>query len=248
MFDKLNAIDRLYAKNLLSKCEGCKGIDYCKQEMVGLIPTVVYDELTKQYSLAKKKCDKVRGEFNDSLIKLDKYKTWSAVNRDEIIKHIKHNKNLYLHGKVGRGKSHFLYWLANTINLKGKNVYIDTLSNINRNVKSEFNSNLEYGAKSMIEKLQDIDYLFIDDVGNENRTEFTVMEILFPIIDFRYVNNKPTFISSNYSIEELYKLYSNSVNGKNSIDEKLSSQQIAPIMSRIKTFGEIEIKGGNWRI
>jgi len=248
MFDKLNEIDRDYANNLLSKCKNCKGIDYCQQELKGLIPTVLYDELTHQYTLAKKKCDKVRGEFNDSLIKLDKYKNWDSANREEIIKHIKHNKNIYLHGKIGRGKSHFLYWLANTVNLKGKDIYINTLSNINRLVKNEFNAKLDYETKGLIEKLQDIDYLFIDDLGNENRTEYTIMEILFPIIDYRYVNNKPTFISSNYSIENLFNLYSSTINSKNTITENISSQQIAPIVSRMKTFGEIEIKGRNWRV
>lgn len=248
MFDKLNEIDQLYAEHILSKCKGCKGIDYCAQEMKGLIPVVIRDELTKTYSLGKKKCDKVRGNFNDSLIKEHKYTEWTAKNKDEIIKHIKEHNGIYVHGKVGRGKSHFLYWLANKVNLKGKDIYIDTISNINRKVKQEFNVKSDYDTPSFLTKLQDIDYLFIDDIGNESKSEYNIMEILFPLIDFRYVNKKPTFISSNYKIDELYKMYSSTINGKNQLEEKVSSQQIAPIMSRLKTFGEIELIGRNWRL
>jgi len=240
MFDKLNKIDQLYAQSLLDKCKGCDDIDNCKQEMIGLVPTTTYDENFDTYSLAHKKCKYARGKTNTILIK--NYETWEASNKVEIMNHVKSNWNIFLHGDVGLGKTHFLYWLANQINKQGRNIHIDYFGNIVKKVKSEFNRKMEQGEQSHTEYLQNVDYLFIDDLGSETKSEFNVSDILLPIIDYRYVNKKPTFISSNYSLSELYSMYGSVIKGD------YAQKQVRPLISRLKTFGELEIKSKNWRI
>ena len=101
---------------------------------------------------------------------------------------------------------------------------------------------MEQGEVSHVEYLQNVDYLFIDDLGNESKSEFNVADILLPIIDYRYVNKKPTFISSNYSLAELYGMYGSVIKGD------YAQKQVRPLISRLKTFGELEIKSKNWRI
>jgi DNA replication protein DnaC len=238
--NKLNTIDQIYAQNLLDKCKGCKGIEECKQDMIGLIPTSSYDMLTHSYRLAFKKCQYARGETNTNIIM--KYDEWKHPQHDQIVKHVQENRNIYLWGSVGLGKTHFLYWLSNQVNKKGSNVHVESTFEIARKTKEEFNRKMEIGEKTYMQRLQDVDYLFIDDMGNERKTEFNIIEILWPLIDYRYVNNKPTFITSNYSIIDLYNLYSKAIGGE------YAKQQIAPIISRLKTFGEIELKGRNYRI
>lgn len=248
LLSKINEIDQFHIKVSLSICDQCTGIDNCKQTNQGIVSTIILDDLSHKYLPAKKRCHLSRGQYNDSKIKQDKYKIWEADNKQEIMNHIKKFNNLYLWGKVGKGKSHGLYYLSNYYNLQGKDIHIETLSSINNRIKNEFNRNLAYDEVSLIDKLQDIDYLFIDDFGNSGRSEYDIMSILFPLIDYRYVNNKPTFISSNYSLKDLYILYSTSLNNKNALPEHISSQQVVPIMSRLKTFGEIEIVSKNWRL
>ena len=78
----------------------------------------------------------------------------------------------------------------------------------------------------------------IDDLGNEYKSKFTIQDALINILDYRYENNKPTVITSNYTLMELYEQYVDMVGEKSA----------AQIVSRLKTFGVIEIKGKDWRL
>jgi DNA replication protein DnaC len=79
--------------------------------------------------------------------------------------------------------------------------------------------------------------LLIDDIGNEKMTEF-VHEALQVVIDHRYLHKKPTFITSNYSLKELYDLWTG----------KIGEVKAGQLVRRIKTFGAIELQGKNWGI
>jgi len=242
MVDKLSNIDKLYFESTIKNCEDCKGIDYCTQELHGLIPTIVYDDIFKTYSLGKKKCHKQRGSFNDRLILEERYQTWEAGNKEEIIKTIKERKNIYLWGGVGKGKTHFLYWLSNLFSLKGQSVHVDLMSNIVRRCK-QFDDREDY-----VDKLQTVDNLMIDDIGNEYMTQYTIIDILFPILDERYKRGKKTFITSNYTLNSLANMYAGVVKKSNDLTEEQALTKSLIIKSRLKTFGELEIKSKNWRI
>ena len=45
--------------------------------------------------------------------------------------------------------------------------------------------------------LKDVDVLMLDDLGSENMTSWLRDEILGPVINYRLMENKPVFISSN---------------------------------------------------
>ena len=240
MFDKLNEIDQLYANNLLSKCKGCISIESCKQENVGMIPTTIYDELTHKYNFAFKRCKYARGHCNNS--KVYEVETWEHPQKDMIIKHIKEHKSIFLFGDVGTGKTRFLYWLANQLNKKGKDVHIDNITQITKSIKDSFNQKSVEGESTLLDKLQNVEYLFLDDIGNERKTEYNLVDILWPLIDYRYVNGKATFITSNYTLLELYEMYGEVMSGK------YGQKQIRPIMSRLKTFGEVKLEGVNFRL
>lgn len=70
------------------------------------------------------------------------------------------------------------------------------------------NSFGEYGNDNHIESLRKLDYLVIDDLGGENVTPWSRDEILASIITYRMQNQKPVFFTSEYSKEDLIRLYS----------------------------------------
>jgi DNA replication protein DnaC len=87
------------------------------------------------------------------------------------------------------------------------------------------------------------DVLLIDDIGNEYMSEF-VHEALSIVINTRYVeHNKDnprsmkTVFTSNYNPRELHNLWS----------EKIGKGKSLQLISRLKDFGVIEMKGRNWR-
>lgn len=229
-------------KRTLLKCKDCKSLRNCKQELEGLIPTII------DHKIVYKRCSNARGNYNTSLLENPKYDKIDVSNIKLIKDHANKYKGMYLHGTMGKGKTHTLFYIANLYSKKRFNVHIEKMADIIKYVKAEFNmKDTPHEYKSYLDKLGEVDYLFIDDLGNERATDFTIMDILMPLIDTRYINEKPTFISSNYPLKpksnddknNLYSIYSNVDN--------VRSQTIAPLIQRIKHWGEIEIKGKNFR-
>lgn len=215
------------------KCIGCKGIDYCNQQDSGYKWEVVNGIALNT------RCDyKFRGGFNDELLKRDKFKTFDCDNWEEIRRFINEHKGGYIHSDYGIGKTHLMYYLANLYNLQGHSVHIELFADISRKVKQEFNNN-KNGIinKSLVDQMLDVKILFLDDLGNEKITEYVASDILQVVIDYRYKNEKPTFISSNYTLKQLYEIYV----------EVLGKTKAGQLLSRIKTFGVIKIEGKNWR-
>ena len=206
------------------KCKNCLGIDNCNQDNEG--------HVWKQGKLIR--CEYVfRGGSNTDLIKNDKFMIFSCDNKKELTDQIDKTRQAYIHSKCGIGKTHFLYYVANKFNLQGRHIQIDLFADTVRKIKESFNGN----NKFMIGALATVDMLFIDDLGNEYATEYTVSEILQPIIDYRYLYNMPTIITSNYTVDELFAIYEKVAGG----------QRAAQIITRIKTLGAIQMQGKSRR-
>ena len=207
-------------------CKECTGIQGCPMPRQGYV-----DDVRCRYNL--------RGYYNDNIILQERYKQFTCDNRDEIIKHINTKNSIYLYGKYGLGKSHFLKWAANKYNLQGKSIYYSLVAEINRKLRKEVQYSMSTGEsiRSEVDKMKDIDVLLLDDIGNEKMTEF-IAEAMQVVIDHRYTHKKPTFISSNYSINELFKVY----------EKSIGTVKAGQLARRIKVFGEIQIIGQNWGI
>jgi primosomal protein DnaI len=89
----------------------------------------------------------------------------------------------------------------------------------------------------IITRMKKVDMLMLDDLGNEYITEYNISEVLQNVLDYRYKYEKATIITSNYTLDELFEMYAEVVGG----------QRAAQIVTRIKTFGAIEMKGKSWR-
>jgi DNA replication protein DnaC len=224
--------DKSLQKDVLNpnyQCTVCKGLKYCNQGHVGFY---IENEI-------KQRCKyNLRGTYNNVQILEDKYNKFHCANLKEIKNHINTKHSIYIWGKYGLGKSHMLYWLANTYNLRGKNVYINLMAEISNILKREVAHSKVTGEVLISETtiMKNVEILFIDDIGNERMTDF-IGEALQVVIDHRYLKNKPTFISSNYSTTELFNVYTRAI----------GSVKAGQLLSRIKTFGVIKIEGKNWR-
>ncbi len=58
-----------------------------------------------------------------------------------------------------------------------------------------------------LNNIKTVEYLFLDDVGNEYVTNWSRDEILFSIIAYRLQNDLVTYISSEYDLKQLAKYY-----------------------------------------
>ena len=114
-----------------------------------------------------------------------------------------HNANLLLCGPSGTGKTFLSWCIAKELLDRGYLVIYKTSAEIMsdlRNIVIENNSILK-------DLLINCDLLIIDDLGAEQVTDFTNTE-LFNLINTKLLKNKKMLISTNLTLHQISKLYS----------------------------------------
>lgn len=203
--------------NELKNCKGCKGLEFCKNKVVGYVeyPKEEGDALVFVFKPCKYEKSKIKKENNVTFFETPEFLRESSMGdiipekeRLEILKYIKkfldkydkkeYEKGVYLHGSFGSGKSYIISALLNELSKKGAkcvNVYFPSLL---RSLKESFDS-----FEEKINEIINADVLLLDDIGAEKNTEWSRDEILGTILQYRMDNNLPTFFTSNLNIEEL---------------------------------------------
>lgn len=139
-------------------------------------------------------------------------------------------------GPVGTGKTYalttILNFVATSLVEKGNpvtgNIIWRPMSMLLEELKDSFNEKESILKK--IEKLQDVRFLFIDDIGAHKITDFDIDKII-SILDYRVNHNYPTFFSTNCKIDQM----------KATLGERIFSRIIA-------TSVMVEVKGKDRRL
>lgn len=114
------------------------------------------------------------------------------------------DKGIFLHGKMGSGKTTLLAGLMNSLAKSGKKVGFIHFPTYLIDLKNSFSSGEQ---KNSIEDLMNVDYLLLDEIGEENITSWSRDEILLTILSYRLLNHLPTFFTSMYDYKDLRKVY-----------------------------------------
>ena len=211
----------------LKNCSRCKGLSYCKNAVKGHVyfPNVTKDFIEFSYKSCKyfkenKKNNTVFFETPKMLMNASLSELITEKERSSILKYIKdflkkkmNNepvKGLYLSGSFGSGKSYILSALLNELSLKGfkcVNVNYPLLLN---SLKASFN---DYNYNDVMDEIMTCDVLLIDDIGAENNSAWARDEVLGTILQYRMDNVLTTFFTSNFTIEELENVLSETSKG-----------------------------------
>ncbi|GAA0745530.1 ATP-binding protein [Clostridium oceanicum] len=131
-------------------------------------------------------------------------KAWSYVENFN-----KSNENLLFIGNSGTGKTFLSHCIAKELLDKGIFVVYRTSDELIKNLRDvRFNNN-----KQLEETLITCDLLIIDDLGTEQINEFSKTE-LFNFLNKKLLLNKKMIISTNYSIEQILKSYSERISSR----------------------------------
>lgn len=116
--------------------------------------------------------------------------------------------DLLMQGATGLGKTHLSLAIARDVINKGYGVIYGSTQNIVTKLERErFRYNKENVESDSEQYLIDCDLLIFDDLGTEFSTSFSNAAI-YNIINSRMMSEKPTIISTNLSLRELEKNYS----------------------------------------
>ncbi len=243
--------------NDLNNCKGCKGLDYCKNEVTGFVnfPSVNEDSLVFSYVQCKYKKEAEKYKSNVIFYETPKNLRNARFSeiflddkaREEVLKYLKefmndfpNKKGVYLYGSFGSGKSYIINATLNELSRKGYScvsVYYPTLL---KKLKDSFSSKTGNYEKVYNELLM-CDVLLIDDIGAENNSAWARDEVLGGILQSRMDNEQITFFTSNFSLEELESHLSET----NVSTDKIKSRRI---IERIKQLAKpISLVGENKR-
>ena len=202
-FDKLNFVDQLDYNKRMTICQYCRGIDECnKNGNHGMKPVIMYRESVNKYALASQLCGMQTGELSGSYAKLIKnpVKLYDNEERRIIVRELSKGKGGFLYGATGIGKSTIMLNLAKQFNDEGKDVYYELANKISVSLR-DFDD-----MEVKMKELQDVEILFIDDFFREVMTKWVIMNIFNPILQSRIDRKMTTYITCNYSPNELFKM------------------------------------------
>lgn len=113
---------------------------------------------------------------------------------------------IYIYGDSGTGKTHLTACMVNELVKQQRPTLFTNFFEISQIIRGTF-KNSKTSEIDMIDKIANIDFLFLDDLGTEkvtkNGEDNWLQEKIFEILNKRYNNKKPTIFTSNYSLEEL---------------------------------------------
>lgn len=201
--------------NIKPICEKCDDYGFVNNERCSclekLIKKITSEQLIEQSNLPKLTFE----NFNLNLYlengeEISNFKHMTAVF-NECRKFAEHfNKNcggLLMHGLTGLGKTHLSLAIAFKIIEKGYTALYETSSQIIRNMlTTNFSLKENKDENSYISLITKTDLLILDDLGCEFSSQLNKSAI-FEIINLRTSLNKPIIINTNYTPEELEKIY-----------------------------------------
>lgn len=144
-------------------------------------------------------------------------------------------RNLYFYGTVGTGKSFLSICIAKELIEAGRSVlYFSAAALFDKLSSYAFDYKVRDELRDFTQDLYTCDLLIIDDLGTELTNQFVAAQ-LFTCLNERFLNKKPTIISTNLSLKEMQNRYSDRVFSRITNDYdlyKLSGPDIRVMRSR----------------
>lgn len=227
-------------------CLSCHGINECPKMNKGQQITLSYetyvhrDVRSCQYGLEKHENDQLlsRYHYNNMSTRL----ALTNIN-DMSNKEIKNKKVFELTRQLieyvnkpqakgflvcgGANRTRLMAGMINELARRGYEVGLCHVPTLMADVKASFNSNED---TSLVDLVKNIPYLLLDSVGEENVTNWSRDEVLAMILDYRILNELPTFMTSAYGFEDLETIYTNKYNDKR---EQLRAKNIVSKMKAL---------------
>ena len=238
-------------------CKNCKNLADCKNSEQGYKYTPNKDRNIINFSYVAG--DKKQKELNDNEYKkyielFDMPKDIAKASLKDIYKEDKRlpvfkyitefinnydnedkPKGLYLHGSFGSGKTYLIAALFNEL-AKKKTIrsvliyYPEFLRSLKASFQTTYTDQFNYIKK--------VPLLLLDDIGAENCSAWARDEVLGTILQHRMNNDLTTFFTSNFTIDELEQVLSETSKGSDIIKARRIIERIRYLTVEDKLISE----------
>lgn len=244
-------------------CDQCPSFKECKNLIKGYTPTLViqgktidcaynecpkkiaYDERKRHEALVKSMYipkDVLNAELDHIALDEPSRLKVVAYAQDFIEQYSsdKRMKGLYLYGAFGVGKTYVLSAIANELaerNISSMLVYVPEFM---RELKGAIH---DQSLNEKLDAVKNVQVLMLDDIGAESMSSWMRDDILGTILQYRMLENLPTFFSSNFDLDSLQHHLTFTQRGE------MEEVKAMRIMERIKYLATpMELKGKNRRL
>jgi len=239
----------------INYCKKCPGIKKCGKQNPLLCTKIIYThgEVDRQLVPCKELLKQIAFKKQFSIMDFDEEwldATLRSLDRNagrdlalekyrDFIKN-KDNHWIYLTGSKNSGRSYF----AAALVVDAARRDLGPICFLNSTLRLRELNDLGYGKKKeefdrKLEYYSNVPILVLDDFGNEFKTDFVRDAILFPILSTRAGKRLITIFTSDFNIEEVETLYSNTKAG--AIRAKQVSRLIKSMSGGEINLGDISI-------
>ena len=180
----------------------------------------IEDESKKAEQLHRQmRLDRVmKNSLMDEIFRRKTFESWDRSRGNEKIYNISRkyannfqqmkaeNVGLLLHGNPGNGKTYAAVAIANDLLERSVPVVCVSINALLDRIKESYSKWGQEGEDTILRNLANADLVIIDDLGTEQRTEWSISRV-YSIIDSRYRNMLPLIITTNFTIADLKKRY-----------------------------------------
>ena len=220
-FIEENWVEFLDFQEDMQKCKDCRGLYQCHKVSKGMKQAVHVENHHLKTILVPCKYGKeilekqnilshiTVSNVSDDLLLSDLKSIKDIMNKElaSTIDHFLSNtskKGLFICGPSGCGKSTLAGFLTRSLANQGYHLGYVHFPTYLIDLKNSFS---EFGNDNNIEELRNVDYLVIDDLGGENVTSWSRDEVLAAVLTYRNQNKKITLFTSQYTQDDLIKIY-----------------------------------------
>ena len=238
-------------------CHYCRGLNHCKNRVVGYCYTPEKNNNTIIFSYVACKHEQKRlkdDAYKDNLELFDMPEEIANANLQEvytddkaripIIHYFKEfmekyqkgekPKGLYLTGSFGSGKTYLVAALLNEMAKKkvasALVYYPEFLRSLKSSFQTDYNERFDYIKKSPL--------LLLDDIGAENESAWSRDEVLGPILQYRMQNHLPTFFTSNLNLKELETIFATTTSGVDKVKARRIIERIKQLTIPMELIGK----------
>lgn len=244
----------------VEKCDGCKGLTFCRQRVRGQFMDLYLDEFL---SVGVRRCKYLK-EYESELqhrryylamnmseeqLKIDvKHIDLEHEGKDykinilhilDLLENEQPEKGLYLWGKPGVGKSYLAAGITNYYAKKKIRCAFVNVPKFISELKMLFHD--RDAMDQRLRTIRNVTVLVFDDIGGESVTAWSRDEIVLPLLDARMEEKRLTFFTSNYNMAELKERLAMT---SNKVSEPMAAERL---LERIRTLSCEEFVKGESR-
>lgn len=130
----------------------------------------------------------------------------------EMAQRVENGESLYLFGPCGTGKTYSACGVLASykLNKLSRKCIFVPVSEMLMDIRNTFKTNSESTEEMEMDLYSTCDLLVMDDLGAMKITEWAVQSLDI-IVDRRYRNQKPTVVTSNYTLKEISENFDNRI-------------------------------------